>query len=128
MNVRSSPAKSATEPAAEYAKHFSGAVSMEKARRFFEARQFYLAAIKAKPGDGAALEGAARMAAAAGEHRVAIEHLRTAIAADPKRNTARERLVGGLLHLGELAAAEEEAQIALNQAPNEVALLNMLGV
>src|SRR5258705_6092946 len=128
MNVRSSPAKSVMESQAEYAKNFSAAVSMEKARRFFEARQLYLAAVKAKPGDGAALEGAARMAAAAGEHRTAIEHLRAALASDPKRNTARERLIGGLLHVGELASAEEEAQIALDLAPNEVALLNMLGV
>jgi predicted O-linked N-acetylglucosamine transferase (SPINDLY family) len=128
MNVRSSPAKSAVDAAAEYAKNFSAAVSMEKARRLFEARQLYLAAVKSKPGDGAALEGAARMAAAAGEHRVAIEHLRAALAADPKRSSARERLIGGLLHISELASAEEEAQIALGQAPNEVTLLNMLGV
>src|SRR4051812_8393694 len=128
MNVRSSPAESVNEPAVEYAKNFSAAVSMEKARRLFEARQLYLAAVKAKPGDGAALEGAARMAAAAGEHRTAIEHLRAALAGDPKRGSVRERLVGGLLHLGELAAAEEEAQAALDLAPNDVGLLNMLGV
>src|SRR6476660_3141917 len=94
MNVRSSPAKSAVDAAAEYAKNFSAAVSMEKTRRLFEARQLYLAAVKAKPGDGA----------------------------------ARERLIGGLLHISELAAADEEAQAALALAPNEVTLLNMLGV
>ena len=124
MNVRSSPAKSGVEAAAEYAKNFSAAVSMEKARR----PQLYLAAVKAKPGDGAALEGAARMAAAAGEHRAAIEHLRVAVAADSKRNTARERLIAALLHIGELASAEEEAHAALDLTSNNVALLNMLGV
>jgi Flp pilus assembly protein TadD len=68
------------------------------------------------------------MAAAAGEHRAAIEHLRAAVAADTKRNTARERLVAALLHMGEVASAEAEAHLALDLAPNDVALLNMLGV
>jgi Flp pilus assembly protein TadD len=116
MNVRSSPAKSGVEAAAEYAKNFSAAVSMEKAR------QLYLAAVKAKPGDGGPLEGAARMAAAAGEHRAAIEHLRVAVTADSKRKTTRERLIAALLHIGELASAEEEAHAALDLTSNNVAL------
>jgi len=96
MNVRTSPAHSGAEAAVEYARNFSAAVSMERARRFFEARQLYLTALKVKPDDGAALEGAARMAAAAGEHRAAIEHLRAAVVADPKRSSARERLIAAM--------------------------------
>ena len=108
MNVRSSPARVVGEPG-EYAKNFSAAVAMEKTRRFFDARRLYLAASRARPGDAAALEGAARMAIAARDHKAAVEHLRTALASDPRRHSARERLIGALLHLGQLEAAEEEA-------------------
>ena len=128
MNVRSTPAGALREPAEEYRKAMQAASSMERARRFFEARQLYLAAVKAQPGDGAALDGASRMAAMTGDHKAAIEHLRAAIAANPDRDMLRERLAGALLQGGEFAEAEDEAQFVVAKRPTDVGILNLLGV
>jgi predicted O-linked N-acetylglucosamine transferase (SPINDLY family) len=128
MNLRSNVADTVDNPEDEYRKGLRDAAAMEKARRFFEARQLYLAAVKARPDDLAAREGAARMAGIAGDHQGVIEHLRAALAAHPERDGLRERLVGALLHVGELSAAEGEARTILVRQPKNVAILNMLGV
>src|SRR5262245_26754268 len=118
MNSRSQPADAAlTESAGEFGRLLRNAVAMEKARPVFESRQLYLAAVAAKPGDAAALEGAARMAAATGDRTGALVHLRAAVAANPERDGSRERLIAALLHSGELAEAEKEARALLARKP-----------
>ena len=128
MNVRSNAANPVAQPAGEYRKNLHAAVSAEKARRVLEARQLYLAALTAKPDDLAALEGAARLAGQAGDHRAAIEHMRAAVAAHPERDPLRERLIASLLHVGELSSAEEEAVALLVRKPDNAGVLNLLGV
>jgi len=129
MNSRPIPADAVlAAPGGELATLLRNAAAMEKGRRFFEARQLYLAAIERKPGDVTALEGAARMAAAAGDQRGALAHLRTAVAANPERDASRERLIAALLHAGELSEAEAEARNCLARKPKDVSMLNTLGV
>ena len=113
MDLLSKSAGAAFKPADEYIKQLRNAAGMEQTRRFAEARQLYLAAAKAKPGDAAALDGAARMAAVAGDHRAGVEYLRAAIAANPERETLHDRLAGALLNAGDFAEAEEQTQAVL---------------
>ena len=129
MNGRSHSVESALRgPAGEFGTLLRNAAAMEKARRVFEARQLYLAAVAAKPGDVTALEGAARMAAVAGDRTGALAYLRAAAAANPERDGSRERLIAALLHAGELAEAEAEARVYLARKPKDVSMLNTLGV
>ncbi|HEX3484229.1 MAG TPA: tetratricopeptide repeat protein, partial [Micropepsaceae bacterium] len=128
MDLRSKPARATLHSMDEYTQRLRNAAGMEQARRFADARQLYLAAATAKPGDAAALDGAARMAGIIGDHRAAIEYLGNAIAANPERDVLRDRLAGALMNAGELAGAEEQTLTALERRPNDVNLLNLLGV
>jgi len=128
MDLRSRTAGAIAPPADEYSKSMLAAVAAERERRPFDARQLYLAAANAKPGDAAALEGAARAAFLAKDNVGAIEHLRAGLKANPDRDALRERLAVALMNAGELAPAEDDVQILLRKRPNDVNLLNLLGV
>ena len=128
MDFRSTSAGVKTPPADEYSKSMKAAAAAEREKRAFDARQLYLAAAKAKPGDATALEGAARAAFLVKDNAGAIEHMRAALKANPDRDALRERLAGALLNSGELAAAEDDVQLLLRKRPNDINLLNLLGV
>jgi len=83
MDLRSRTAGAIAPPADEYSKSMLAAVAAERERRPFDARQLYLAAANAKPGDATALEGAARAAFLAKDNVGAIEHLRAGVKANP---------------------------------------------
>src|SRR4051812_12219072 len=127
MDLRS-PSAGVMAAADEYADRMRAAATAERERRAFDARQLYLAAAKVKPGDAAALEGAARAAFLVKDNSGAIEHLRAALKANPDRDSIRERLASALFNAGELAAAEDEVQRLLGKRPSDVNLLNLLGV
>ncbi len=128
MNVRTKPSGAAARPADEHSKQLRAAAALEQGRRFFEARQIYLALLKINPDDLPALEAAARTATLTGDPKAAAEHLAAAVKIDPERDPLRERLIGALLQTGELAEAEEHALKILEHRPNDVAVLNLLGV
>src|SRR5580765_1505652 len=105
MDLRSQSAGAMAPAADEYSKGMRAAATAERERRPFDARQLYLAAAKAKPGDFAALEGAARAAFLVKDNAGAMEHLRSALKANPDRDALRERVALGLMNAGELSAA-----------------------
>jgi len=86
MDFRSHSAGVMAPPADEYSKNMGAAAAAERERRAFDARQLYLAAAKAKPGDAAALEGAARAAFLIKDNAGAVEHLRAALKANQRIN------------------------------------------
>src|ERR1043165_5348620 len=117
MDFRS-PSAGVMAPAADdYVTHMRAAATAEREKRPFDARQLYLAAATAKPGDAAALEGAARAAFLVKDSAGAIAHLRTALQADRERDSTRERLANALFNAGELAAAEEEVETLIRRRP-----------
>jgi len=101
---------------------------LERERRFAEARAHYLAMLKSAPNGLPAIEGAARTAAALGDHAAAAAHWRGALALDPQSAPLRQGLAASLLGAGELAAAEAEAARLVAAEPDDPAALNLLGV
>jgi len=101
---------------------------LERDRRHGAARGQYLRLLGAEPGDAAALEGAARTAAAQGEHAAACGHWRAALDLDPASTRLRQALGASLMAAGELQAAEAEATTLLAAEPDSAQALNLLGV
>src|SRR5690348_9610613 len=125
MDLRSPSAGVMAPVAGEYVNTMRAAATAEHEKRAFDARQLYLAAAKVRPGDAAALEGAARAAFLVKDIAGAIEHLRAALQADRERDSIRERLANALFNAGELAAAEEEVETLIRRRPGDVNLLNL---
>jgi len=128
MSLRSHSSGVRKPPIDQYAKNMQAAATAEREKRPFDARQLYLTAAKLRAGDVTALEGAARAAFMVKDTAGAIEHMRAALKTDPERDALRERLAGALMNTGDLAASEDEVHILLGKRPNDVNLLNLLGV
>jgi protein O-GlcNAc transferase len=104
------------------------AAHLERSRHFADAQRLYIAALNRQPRNLTALEGAARVAAAAGKHQAAAEYLRTALRTDPERQVLRHRLAMLLLDAGDLAGADAAASEFVAKAPHDANALNLLGV
>ena len=91
------------------------------------APSLYIGAWKNDPRLGALLEGIGRTASLTGNHRLAADTLRTAVALTPERDGLRQQLAGEMLTSGDLAGASQ-ARTLLAKKPKDAALLNLLGV
>lgn len=106
--------------------HLAKGNLLEYAERFADARDAFGRALKVAPGDPAAHDGYARMAAELGDTAEAVEHHRASVAASPRASTPRANYGRTLLRFGDAAGAIKMLDSALECDAADQSALGLL--